>query len=463
MVVDLPIPESSAYEAGPTIDKGYKEKEANKDKRSAKLENVEDLPDYKNAEKGKIDQEENNNKSKTSSYAFTSSISVLENVDKCPTREISKASNVKTDKLLIIKETSICISTSTHHNETKTEQKEKDLKIDNYTAESSLEILSKSNDNVQENPNECVKDGLFSNSNCKTKQNNECNNGYKDDKRVTPGQNFNAPLFIPSKQFSISAPENTVYAMKEPCIYYPTYPSYYDTTHHVSYNYNRNSSINVNVDNQESIEQFTKQSQANEENTSIDNVAKDETSNTSNKDCTNEKEDKLLSVEKLPVIKSKKCTSESHYTNMKNLKEDTNEMADVSVEGFSPSHYESQDGDCSGSADLQDSYSLTNSDTDTFLPSHPVFNPIPGNHGDLFINPALAAQALQAHGIVHPDPSAFMSFLSPDGSLVGPLGEIYCPPPDYFLMDQSGDVQQGGLVSSPQGNNSGGKTVKRPC
>ena len=32
MVVDLPISESSAYEAGPTIDKSYKEKETNKDK-----------------------------------------------------------------------------------------------------------------------------------------------------------------------------------------------------------------------------------------------------------------------------------------------------------------------------------------------------------------------------------------------------------------------------------------------
>ena len=115
-----------------------------------------------------------------------------------------------------------------------------------------------------------------------------------------------------------------------------------------------------------------------------------------------------------------------------------------------------QDEDCSGNIDLHDSYGMpVNSDEPTFLPSPlPMLSPITGNHGDLFINPALAAQAhghLQAHGLVHPDPPAFMSFLS-DGTMVGPLGEMYCPPPDYYLIDQNGDLPPG-LVSPPQGSN----------
>ena len=131
MVVDLPISESSAYKAGPTIDKGYyKEKETNKDKRSVKLENVgeEDIPDYKNTGKRKIDQEENNNKRETS-FAISSAIPVLENKDKFSVSDKSKISKVKTDKLLLIKETSICISSSHHNTNNISKQKEKiDLK-----------------------------------------------------------------------------------------------------------------------------------------------------------------------------------------------------------------------------------------------------------------------------------------------------------------------------------------------
>ena len=97
MVVDLPISESSAYEAGPTIDKSYKEKETNKDKRSVKLENVGDISDYENTSKRKIDQEENNNRSKNV-YSFSSSFAVIENTDEL-TEDKSIISKVKSEKV----------------------------------------------------------------------------------------------------------------------------------------------------------------------------------------------------------------------------------------------------------------------------------------------------------------------------------------------------------------------------
>ena len=74
MVFDFPISEKSAYEAGQTIHKNYKEKGINKDKISAKLENVVVLPERKNTDKIKIGWEENNNKTSTS---FSISASIL--------------------------------------------------------------------------------------------------------------------------------------------------------------------------------------------------------------------------------------------------------------------------------------------------------------------------------------------------------------------------------------------------
>ena len=62
---------------------------------------------------------------------------------------------------------------------------------------------------------------------------------------------------------------------------------------------------------------------------------------------------------------------------------------------------------------------------------------------------------MSGHGPVPQDPTAFMSFLS-DGSLVGPMGEIYCPPTDYFLVDTNGDIPPT-LVSPTQGSNFDGK------
>ena len=465
MVVDLPISESSAYEAGPTIDKSYKEKETNKDKRSVKLENVGDISDYENTSKRKIDQEENNNRSKNV-YSFSSSLAVLENTDGINHEDKSIISKVKSEKVLRIQENSICISSSTHQNTLPSQQKEKDLNKDSKLE--SLEIVIKPNDERNENINESKEDESKTSIRKDVIKVNSCTTpNNKDIERAVPGKNCNAPLFIPSQYNSNKlAPEIIGYAMKEPCIYYPTYPSYYNSPHPISYNHRKNYSNHVEASNKEPMKNPSKKLQMNRKEKSIENdaiVLRQSTESIEDYiDFSNEKENKSLSAaEPLTVIKRNESISECHQT----TKDDSNkankaEMGDVSeVECLSPSSSQFndlQDDDCSGNIDLHDSYSMAvNSDEPTFLPSpHPMLSPITGNHGDLFINPALAAQAhghLQAHGLVHPDPPAFVSFLS-DGTMVGPMGEMYCPPPDYYLLDQNGDLPPG-LVSPPQGSN----------
>jgi hypothetical protein len=449
MVVDLPISESSAYEAGPTIDKAHKEKETNKDKRSVKLENVGDIPDYKNTGKGKIDQEENNNKSQTS-FAISSPIPVLENTDKS-TRDKSNISKVKTDKVLLIKETSICILNS-HHNTSTTTQKEKDLKKDIVAG--STAIIPKSNDIRKENDNECMNNDTKS-TNQEKSSTQTYKNEHKSNESITPGTNCNAPLFIPSKYLSERPPENTVYAMKEPCIYYPTYSSYYDSPRSISYNYSRPNSENADTIDQKSVVEPSEKLLMHKHENAIDNVDKQKDSTESQENCVMEEEDKSSSDEQLSVIEPNNVPSESHCKKITPLKEGTSELAETSVECFTTSQYESQETDTNGNSEIQDSYNLSNTTDATFLPSHPMLSPITGNHGDLFINPAFAAEALQAHGLVHPDPQSFMNFL-PNGNLVGPMGEIYCPPPDYYIMDQNGDIPPG-LVSPPQGSSFDGE------
>ena len=458
MVVDLPISESSAYKAGPTIDKGYKEKETNKDKRSVKLENVGDIPDYKNTGKRKIDQEENNNKGETS-FAISSAIPVLENKDKFAVSDKSKISKVKTDKLLLIKETSICISSSLQ-NTTISQQKEKiDLTKDFKEEKTLPEAIHKSNDQNKDNLNDSMKDQSQSNNHEKTNEQSSESNENKDNGSVAPGKNCNAPLFIPSNYLSSSRPPpiNTVYEMKEPCIYYPAYPSYYDSSNHpISYGYNKTNSIDGENLNDDFSEKPVKKSQLQKEkDISIENVSKENESNEPSKHCTNGKEDKSSSVERLSVIEEPNNNPpENTYTKITPLKEETSKMGDVSVESFTPLQYESHNSENNGNPEAQSSYSLQNTDEPSpFIASHPMLSPITGNHGDLFINPALAAQAhgaLQAHGLMHPDPPSFMSFL-PDGGLVSPMGDMYCPPPDYYMMDQNGDMPPG-LVPPPHSN-----------
>ena len=466
MVVDLPISESSAYKAGPTIDKGYyKEKETNKDKRSVKLENVgeEDIPDYKNTGKRKIDQEENNNKGETSFAISSAHSTVLENKDKFAVSDKSKISKVKSDKLLLIKETSICISSSHHNTNNISKPKEKiDLKT-KVEGEKLSDTIHKSNDQNKDTLNDSMKNHSQTNNHEKINERTLDGNANNVNKSVAPGKNCNAPLFIPSKYLSTTRPPptNTVYAMKEPCIYYPAYPSYYDSSNPISYNYSRNNSINVENLNEESAEKGFKNSPLNKEkDKSIEHVDIVKESNEPAKHCTNDKEDKSSSVEQLSVIEEpNNGPPEDHYTKITPLKEEASKMGDASVESFTPSQYESQNSENNGNPEVQDSYSLQNTDEPSpFIASHPVLSPITGNHGDLFINPALAHAAhasLQAHGLIHPDPPSFMSFL-PDGSLVSPMGEMYCPPPDYFIMDQNGDMPPG-LVSPSHSNNFDGK------
>jgi len=188
---------------------------------------------------------------------------------------------------------------------------------------------------------------------------------------------------------------------------------------------------------------------------SIENVDAEKDSTESHENCVMDEEDKSSSDEQLSVIEPNNVPSESHYKKITPSKEDNGKMSETSVECFTTSQYESQETDSNGNSEIQDSYNLSNTTDATFLSSHPMLSPITGNHGDLFINPAFAAEALQAHGLVHPDPPAFMNFLS-NGSLVGPMGEIYCPPPDYFIMDQNGDIPPG-LVSPPQGSSFDGE------
>ena len=461
MVVDLPISESSAYKAGPTIDKGYKEKETNKDKRSVKLENVGDIPDYKNTGKRKIDQEENNNKGETS-FAISSAIPVLENKDKFVVSDKSKISKVKTDKLLLIKETSICISSS-HHNTNVFKQKEKiDLKKEVKEEETLTETSHKSNDRNEDKLNDSMKDQSQTNNHEKINEQTLDGNANKDNQSVAPGKNCNAPLFIPSKYLSTTCPPqtNTIYEMKEPCIYYPAYPSYYDSSNPMSYGYNKNNSMNVENLSEDCSEKISKELPKEKDTAIEEDVVYEKKSNEPFKNCTNDKEDKSSSVEQLSVIEeSNNSPPENHYTKVMPSKEETSKMGDVSVESFTTSQYESPNSESNANPEVQDSYSLQNTEEPApFVASHPMLSPITGNHGDLFINPALAQQAhgaLQAHGLIHPDPTSFMSFL-PDGSLVSPMGEMYCPPPDYYMMDQNGDMPPG-LVPPPHSNNFDGK------
>ena len=57
-----------------------------------------------------------------------------------------------------------------------------------------------------------------------------------------------------------------------------------------------------------------------------------------------------------------------------------------------------------------------------------------------------------------PVPGTFMSFLS-DGSLVGPMGDIYCPPTHFFLVDQNGDVPPSLVPPPPRCNSIDGKCI----
>ena len=239
-------------------------------------------------------------------------------------------------------------------------------------------------------------------------------------------------------------------------MYYPTYPNYYDSPHHLSHYSTRSNSNNVATINHNLPDHLSEKARSHLVDKPVDNVAKGKHSKGENKDCTKSKENKVLPSERLSVIEINNSTSESHFTKIKPSKEQIAEMAAVEVECFAPSHYESQDAECTNISELQRSYSLSTPDETPFLASHQAISPITGNHGDLFINPAFAAHAMQGHGLVPHDPSTFMSFLS-DGSLVVPMGEIYCPPTDYFLVDQNGDIPPG-LVSPPQGSNFDGKS-----
>merc|ERR1711997_427773 len=103
----------------------------------------------------KIDQEENNNRSKNV-YSFSSSLAVLENTDGINHEDKSIISKVKSEKVLRIQENSICISSSTHQNTLPSQQKEKDLNKDSKLE--SLEIVIKPNDERNENINESKED-----------------------------------------------------------------------------------------------------------------------------------------------------------------------------------------------------------------------------------------------------------------------------------------------------------------
>ena len=98
----------------------------------------------------------------------------------------------------------------------------------------------------------------------------------------------------------------------------------------------------------------------------------------------------------------------------------------------------------SSSADVEETPAATD-DCTFFDPSYHV--PFPG--GDLFINPAFAGA---------PPPQGFVSFMS-DGTMVGPVGGVYCPPfppgDQVFLVDQ--DVSMPPALMSPPPSDFGKK------
>ena len=445
MVVDVPISENSAYNAEPRrVDKSYKEKETNhKDKRSAKLGNIEDSSDYKNTRKGKIEQEENNNKS-TNSFSISSHIPLLEYTDKF-SREKKDISTSKSDKHMLAHQNSISIPISQCATST-TRQKKKDLNKD-FTTEK-LRNITKPTEEKNTKVEECIIKEELSIINKERHTKVVDNSLCKKDGSITPGKNYNAPLFVPSKYLFKNTHDTSFHIMRENCMYYPTYPSYYESPHHLSYYYNRSNSSGIATINQNLSGPLVEKPCSHLVHKPVGN---EKPSKEAGEDGATKNESKSSSNERLSVIDSNSGPRGRHFTKSKPLKEQMADTVAVSVDCFTPAQDELQDTEPAKQSELHRHFSLSNNEETSYLASHPpVLSPITGNHGDLFINPEFATH------LVPPDPSStFMSFLS-DGSMVGPMGEIYCPSTDYFLLDQNGDIPPS-LISSPQGSHYDGK------
>ena len=461
MVFDLPISEKSAYEAGQTIHKNYKEKGTNKDKISAKLENVVVLPEGKNTDKIKIAREENNNKTSTS-FSISASILASGNAKICSrVKTVPLTQNDKSSKL---NEHGISKSTSKASGYKTRNEENEDLS--NQSIESALVTTAKNTRSIvaeREIETNKVSADISKERKNKKLDDKVCNSSEK----LTPGKNYNAPLFIPSKALyreSAAYGDTNLYSNAnsgntDHCVYYPVYPSYYDsTTQSLPFYTTQTDSISYNNLYHNLSAQTPEKSQQNLVSKSTDKCMKKVKSNEGPTKIDEEKVVHTKSSGRLSVIETNHSTAtESHFGKEKHSKEQIARMAAASVDCFTPSQYESHGGECTNNSQTQHQpYDPSNAEENSsFLTSHPGLSPITGNHGDLFINPAFAAHAMSGHGPVPQDPTAFMSFLA-DGSLVGPMGEIYCPPTDYFLVDTNGDIPPT-LVSPAQGSNFDGK------
>lgn len=473
MVVEIPISEKSAYEAGPTTNKNYKEKETNNDKISVNFEKE----DYKKTDKRKIGREENNNRS-IASPSVSTSLSGRENKEPF-TKDRCKIPTIEDDWIY---------ATAPDGNKTISESRRRIIKHNKNddlkkTSSESLPVsahkehISTASTGQIDACND-LPDGRTKNSNIKPRKSFESKSTTsKTNKSLTPGKNYNAPLFIPSKKLSTetaTAPTGactTFYINSTPvnvdqnCLYYQPYhnpSSYYDSLHHPLHYYSaQSSSIHFNyiqhndISNNQSNDKQSREVglKSIREDTKEKNLRKsnEESSKNPSEKVTKTSHSKKLSViERADCPGKKQSNKESVPANVS--KEAISEMAAASVDCFTPSHYDQQGGgECANNSGLEQAFDET-----PFVASPPVLSPITGNHGDLFINPAFAAQVMQGPGgPIQPGPTTFMSFLS-DGSLVGPMGEIYCPSTDFYLVDQNGDVPPA-LVPSPQANSFDGE------